>query len=81
MSTFDLIWSRLTRVISFFAGLGIMVYETIADHSDRPWLYAAAIGLMGLPLARGAEGLLGKFATSGQPGQEPGSKPGDEVKP
>lgn len=82
MSTFDLIWGRVTRVTSFFTGMGIMVYETIGDHSDRPWLFAAAIGLMGLPVARAAEGLLSKFATSGQPGQEPpGAKREDEVQP
>lgn len=71
MSRFDLIWGRITRILSFFMGAGIMVYETIGDHSDRPWLYAAAVGLMGLPVARGAEGLLSKFATDSQPGDQP----------
>lgn len=72
MTRFDLIWARIVRVSSFVSGLAIMGYETIGDHSDRPWLYAAAIGMMGLPVARTAEGLLSKFASSSQPGQEPG---------
>lgn len=73
--SFDLVWSRITRILSFFTGIGIMVYETIGDHSDRPWLYAAAVGLCGLPVARAAEGLLSKFATDGQPGDQPPDPP------
>lgn len=73
-SNFDLLWARVVRVISFFAGLGIMFYETIADSSDRPWLYAAAIGMMGLPLARAAESILGKLSSSDSPAKAPGEK-------
>lgn len=72
---FDLIWSRMTRVVSFTAGVGIMMYETVADHSDRPWLYAAAIGMMGLPLARAAEGVLSKFGSADDPIPEPLARP------
>lgn len=75
MSGFDLIWARLVRVASFCGGMAIMGYETVGDHSDRPWLYAAAVGMMGLPIARTAEGLLSKFASSDQPAQEPKEKP------
>lgn len=74
MSTFDLIWSRIVRVASFLGGMAIMGYETIGDHSDRPWLYAAAVGMMGLPVARAAEGLLSRFATSEQPSEDPRSQ-------
>lgn len=62
---YDLIWSWFTRVLSFFVGLFIMSYETIADHSDRPWLYAAAIGMMGLPVAKAAEGIVSRFSNFG----------------
>lgn len=68
---FDLIWARATRVASFFLGCAIMVYETIADRSDRPWLYAAAIGLCGLPIARAAESVLGKLGGTEVPAPEP----------
>lgn len=81
MSRFDLIWARIVRVSSFLGGMAIMGYETVGDHSDRPWLYAAAVGMMGLPVAKAAEGLLSKFATSGQPGQEAGHKPESEDRP
>lgn len=65
MNRFDLIWMRVSRVLAFLMGMGIMGYETVADHSDRPWLYAAAVGLMGLPLARAAEDVLSRFGGSG----------------
>lgn len=68
---FDLIWSRFTRIFSFFLGSAIMAYETIADHSDRPWLYAAAVGLCGLPIARAAENILGKIGNTSTPQEEP----------
>lgn len=68
---FDLLWGRVVRVTSFFAGLGIMFYETIADSSDRPWLYAAAVGMMGLPVARAAENILGKLSGADKPTEIP----------
>lgn len=68
--TFDLIWGRVVRVVSFLSGLAIMGYETVGDHSDRPWLYAAAIGMMGLPIARVAEGVLGKIGGDKVPAPE-----------
>lgn len=77
MTHFDLIWTRLRTVLAFLGGLGIMVYETVADHSDRPWLYAAAVGMMGLPLARTVEGVLTRFSNSEQPNKEPEPKMSD----
>lgn len=74
MNRFDLIWGRLVRVISFFSGLAIMGYETIGDRSDRPWLYAAAVGMMGLPIARAAEGVLGKLSGTDKPVKLPEEK-------
>lgn len=41
-----------------------MGFEAIHDKSDRPWLYAAAIGMMGLPIAKYAEAGLAKFTGS-----------------
>lgn len=64
-SRFDLLWARFTRASAFLIGSGIMVYETTADKSDRPWLYAAALGMMGLPVARAAEGVLARLGSSG----------------
>jgi hypothetical protein len=47
-----------------------MFFEAFKDQSDRPWLYAAAIGMMGLPVARYIENTLGRY-TSGGPEQAP----------
>lgn len=71
---FELLWARITRMVSFAVGVGIMVYETVADHSDRPWLYAAAIGMMGLPIARAAESLIAHWSPAGAPGSQPITK-------
>ncbi len=60
--TFDRWWGRFVRSMAFLIGAGIMVYETVVEHSDRPWLYAAAVGMMGLPIARAAENIVSKFA-------------------
>lgn len=75
MNRFDRLWAVFVRVTSFFLGSGIMVYETVKDHSDRPWLYAAAIGCMGLPVARAAENVLSRFGNSEQPVGEPPAIP------
>lgn len=64
-SQFDLIWARVTRVLSFLGGISIMVYETVWDKADRPWLYAAALGMMGLPVARAAENVLSRLSGAG----------------
>lgn len=72
---FDEAWARFTRVVMFVAGLAILVWETVSTSTDRPWLYAAAIGLMGVPLARQAEGLLGKFSGQGPQEEPPKPKP------
>jgi peptidoglycan/LPS O-acetylase OafA/YrhL len=75
MTRFDVIWGMVTRVVSFLLGVAIMAYETLADKSDRPWLYAAAIGLMGLPVARAAEDVLGKFTGQGPASRLPEKQP------
>ena len=77
MNTFDQIFIRLTKVVGLVLGSGIMIYETGWDHQDRPYLYAAALMMMGLQIAevvgKVAEGLsrrtpdppdLGKIAGS-----------------
>lgn len=73
---FDRIWARIVRVTSFVGGMAIMAYETGFDNSERPWLYAAAIGMMGLPVARAAERVLGKLSDSRAPGGGPGESGG-----
>ena len=71
MSRFGLIWSWATKIALFLGGLAIMAHETLASTQDRPWLFAAALGMMGLPFAGAAEAVLSRFANSGQPGREP----------
>lgn len=64
-SKFDVIWPRVREVAAFIGGMVIMFFEAFKDKSDRPWLYAAAIGMMGLPVARYIETTLGKFSSAG----------------
>lgn len=64
MSSFDVVWGRVTRVLSFLLGFGIGAYETVIDKSDRPYLLAFAAGLIGLPLARSVDALLSKLSNS-----------------
>jgi hypothetical protein len=64
-SKFDQIWPRVREVIAFVGGLTIMFFEAFKDRSDRPWLYAAAIGMMGLPTAKYIENTLGRYTSSG----------------
>lgn len=70
---FEVIWSRVTRVSAFVGGLSIMGYETLGDKGERPWLYAAAIGMMGLPIARAAEELISHFSPHGPTALPPGA--------
>lgn len=63
-SNFDIVWMRITRVASFFLGIGIGAYETVVDKSDRPYLLAFAAGLIGLPLARAIDAGLSKLGSA-----------------
>jgi hypothetical protein len=74
---FEIFWNRLIRVVGFLGGLAIMVSQVIGNHPDRPWLYAAAIGMMGLPIARAAETVLSKFGQAGQPMELPNEQSPD----
>lgn len=71
----------------FLSGLAIMADETIRGHPD-PTLVVAAIGMMGLPLAKAAENIFGNLgATESKPtetrasGSEPPEKPRPETTP
>lgn len=55
----DLWWPTVIR----YAGLGIVIYETIWDKVDRPSLLVLAAGMMGLKE-------VVKFAKNGQGGQQ-----------
>lgn len=44
-------WALIVRVLTFLTGAGIMFWQTVVEHVDRPWLIAAATGMMGLPVA------------------------------
>lgn len=62
---FDDWWPRLQTVLSFVIGAAILGYTTVAQTTDRPWLIAAAIGCMGVPLARAAQEFLGRWVGPG----------------
>lgn len=47
MKIFDQIWTRIVKVGGFVLGSYIMWHEAIIDKSQRPYLYAAALAMMG----------------------------------
>lgn len=59
-------------VVAFFGGLGILTFETIFEQADRPWLIAAALGLMGFPFASAVDKWLKAMPS---PGARGGSRP------
>lgn len=58
MKVFDAIWARVVKIISFLMGIYIMYHETIVDKGQKPYLYAAAIAMMGLQVAETLEKLV-----------------------
>lgn len=61
MDLFDQVWSRFVKVAAFLLGMYIMYHEAVADHSDRPYIYAAAIAMMGLQIAEIVESAVRGF--------------------
>ncbi len=59
MERFDAIWLRAIKVIAFLLGAWIMYHETVSDIHQKPYLYAAAIALMGLQVVDLVESVLG----------------------
>lgn len=55
-------WEVVSKPLYGFAGLAVILYETIQTQIDRPWLLAAAIGLTG---KAGASYLLDKLGSKG----------------
>jgi hypothetical protein len=60
---FETVYSRLTRVLLFAGGFAAFWYEVLFEHADRIWIIAGALGMMGVPLARGLETALAKAST------------------
>ncbi len=73
--SFDTWFPRVTKALAFVLGMAIMAGEALLDHNDRPWLYAAAITLIGLPAAQAVERLVGKATGTGEPGGTPTTSP------
>ncbi|MET0604209.1 MAG: hypothetical protein ABW167_19650 [Baekduia sp.] len=69
-------WPFVARVFSFFMGSGIMFWQTVVVTADRPWLIAAATGMMGLPVAN----VIGRMLSVAQPraGGQGDDRPKDE---
>lgn len=76
-TSFDVWWPRVRQLLGAVIGFGVIVYETIIDHADRPWLYAAALAATGIPVGRAAEDLLGSLGrfTGEGPGAGEAPKP------
>lgn len=51
---------RLKDKIRFFAGLGMLTYETVWEQADRPWLIIAGLGLVGYSQVANLEKFLKK---------------------
>ncbi len=54
-SNWDQIYSRVTRAIAFFAGLGAFGWQVLDANDRRYWVMAAALGLMGFQFAKWAD--------------------------
>lgn len=55
------------RSVAFFVGLGLMGWETVADHAAHLVVYGPAFLLTGLPIARGVETLLDRLPWGTKP--------------
>jgi DNA-binding IclR family transcriptional regulator len=40
-------WALTARVLSFFVGMGIAVWQTVILDVPQPWSLAVAVGMMG----------------------------------
>jgi hypothetical protein len=50
------------RTISFFVGIGLIVWETVIDQAAHLIVYGPAFALTGLPIARGVERMINVIA-------------------
>lgn len=58
---FDRLWAITVRWVSMLVGLAILIYEVFVDGAERPWLLACAMGMLGTPVAIGAERVAQEF--------------------
>lgn len=82
MNLFDQIWSRAVKIGGFIMGTLIMYHEAFNDSSDRPYLYAAALMMMGLQIAESMDkfiSTIGDFKTFLKTKPEPPSTHTDSV--
>ena len=68
---FDTFVGRARKILSLLMGFGVLAWETAVDHVDRPWLLAAALGLIFLPAASWAEILAARWGARTQPPPSP----------
>jgi hypothetical protein len=40
-------WALIARVMAFFLGSGILIWQTVIEEADRLYLIVAAVGLCG----------------------------------
>lgn len=48
----ELWWTLIGRILAFLTGAGILVWETVAESTDRLYLTVAAVGLCGPAVAQ-----------------------------
>jgi hypothetical protein len=75
MRTLDLleqIWPRIWRLLAPPLGIFLAIYNGVIQKTDRPWLYAFSLALLGLPVARTLEKIVAKL--SGEDPEKPEAK-------
>jgi hypothetical protein len=51
-------WALTSRILAFFVGMGIAVWQTVFENVDRPWSLAVAVGMMGPAVATAVADVL-----------------------
>lgn len=63
-------WALIARILAFFLGALILLYQTFFETSDRLLLIAAAAGLMGPMVAAGMAQVIAAARSGRYPGGE-----------
>ena len=51
-------WALISRIVAFFGGMSIAIWQTVFENVDRPWSLAVAVGMMGPAVASAVADVL-----------------------